>query len=225
MKSFGPCLYNLYGSSEMGFGAIATPADLQEAPGTVGHPPIGAELHILDTEGQPLPNGQLGRVFVKSDLAFSGYTGGSAKETIEGCINTGDLGHLDSSGRLFIDGRSDDMIKSGAEIVFPLEIEEALGDHPGVSEVAVTGVSDPEFGQRLRAFVVRREGVAASEDDLRAYLKERVARFKVPRDFVFVAELPRNALGKVVKRDLHDTERCIAQIEIDRSHSPMKPSV
>jgi fatty-acyl-CoA synthase len=204
-KAFGQCLYNLYGSSETGFGAIATPEDLLAAPGTVGYPPIGTDVRILDSAGLPLPNEQVGRIFLKSGMAFGGYTGGGNKEIIDGYMSTGDLGRLDALGRLFIQGRADDMIKSGGENVFPLEIEEALAAHPAVAETAVIGVPDAEFGQRLKAFVVRREGSTVNDDDLRAYLKQRVARFKVPRDFVFVAQLPRNALGKVVRRDLDRT--------------------
>jgi acyl-CoA synthetase (AMP-forming)/AMP-acid ligase II/NAD(P)-dependent dehydrogenase (short-subunit alcohol dehydrogenase family) len=202
MAAFGPCLYNLYGSSETGFGAIATPDDLHTAPGTVGYPPAGTEVRILEPDGQPLSAGKVGRVFLKTGLAFTGYVGGGTKEAIDGFMSTGDLGHFDTAGRLFIDGRADDMIISGGENVFPGEVEEALAAHPAVAEVAVVGVPDEQFGQRLAAFVVARPGVAVGEDELRAYLKDRLARFKVPRDFVFLPRLPRNALGKVVKREL-----------------------
>ena len=202
LAAFGPCLYNLYGSSETGFGAIATPADLHEAPGTVGYAPAGTEVRILGTDGQPLSTGTVGRVFLKSGLAFTGYVGGGTKEEIDGFMSTGDLGHLDAVGRLFIDGRADDMIISGGENIFPAEVEAVLAAHPDVAEAAVAGVPDAEFGQRLRAFVVVRPGVSPTEDALRAYLKDRLARFKVPRDFVFLPHLPRNALGKVLKREL-----------------------
>jgi fatty-acyl-CoA synthase len=202
MQAFGPCLYNLYGSSEVGFGAIASPEDLRAAPGTVGYAPAGTELRILGSDGQTLSPGQCGRVFIKTGLAFSGYVGGGTKEVIDGFMSTGDFGHLDSAGRLHIDGRADDMIISGGENVFPGEVEEVLATHPAVAEVAVFGAPDEQFGQRLRAFVVVRDGMDIGEDALRTYLKERVARFKLPRDFVFLPRLPRNALGKVVKREL-----------------------
>ena len=133
---------------------------------------------------------------------FAGYVGGGNKEMIDGHMSTGDLGHLDAAGRLFIDGRADDMIISGGENVFPGEVEEVLAGHPAVAEVAVVGVPDEEFGQRLRAFVVARPGSPVGADELRTYLKDRLARFKVPRDFVFVPQLPRNALGKVMRREL-----------------------
>jgi acyl-CoA synthetase (AMP-forming)/AMP-acid ligase II/NAD(P)-dependent dehydrogenase (short-subunit alcohol dehydrogenase family) len=202
MEAFGPCLYNLYGSSEVGFGAIATPEDLRAAPGTVGYAPAGTELRILGSDGQTLSPGQCGRVFVKTGLAFSGYVGGGTKEVIDGFMSTGDFGHLDVAGRLFVDGRADDMIISGGENVFPGEVEEALAGHPAVAEVTVFGAPDEQFGQRLRAFVVVRDGMDIGEEALRTYLKERVARFKLPRDFVFLPRLPRNALGKVLKREL-----------------------
>lgn len=202
MEAFGPCLYNLYGSSETGFGAIASPDDLKAAPGTVGFAPADTEIRVLSPEGQPLLAGQVGRVFSKTGMAFSGYVGGGNKEVLDGFMSTGDLGHLDATGRLFIDGRADDMIISGGENVFPVEVEEVLAGHPAVAEVAVVGVPDEQHGQRLRAFVVLRAGETADDESLRAYLKDRVARFKVPRDFVFLAALPRNAIGKVVRKEL-----------------------
>jgi fatty-acyl-CoA synthase len=205
MRAFGPCLFNLYGSSEIGFGAIATPADLQAAPGTVGYPPAGTQVRILGPNERCLPAGEIGRVFLKSGLAFKGYVGGGTKEVIDGYMSSGDLGHLDAAGRLFIDGRADDMVISGGEKVFPAEVEEVLAAHPAVAEVAVIGVPDEAFGQRLRACVVTRPGQSLGEEELRAYLKGRLARFKVPRDFVFLTELPRNALGKILKKNLSRT--------------------
>jgi acyl-CoA synthetase (AMP-forming)/AMP-acid ligase II/NAD(P)-dependent dehydrogenase (short-subunit alcohol dehydrogenase family) len=202
MNAFGPCLYNLYGSSETGFGAIATPEDLVAAPGTVGYPPAGTEVRVLDPNGNHRPAGQVGRVFLKTGLAFTGYVGGGTREVIDGFMSTGDLGHQDAAGRLFIDGRADDMIISGGENVFPGEIEDVLASHPAITEAAVVGESDEQFGQRLRAFVVVHPGCSIREDELRAYLKNRIARFKVPREFVFLPDLPKNAVGKVLKRNL-----------------------
>ncbi len=202
MQAFGPCLYDLYGSSETGFGAIATPEDLLAAPGTVGYPPAGTSIRLIDSAGQEVAAGQIGRVFLRTGLVFAGYVGGGNKETIDGFMSTGDLGHVDADGRLFIDGRIDDMIVSGGEKVFPLEVEELLANHPAVMEAAVIGVADEKFGQRLKAFVVVRAGEAIDEESLRNYLKERIARFKVPREFIFLSQLPRNAAGKVLKREL-----------------------
>ena len=204
LGAFGPCLYNLYGSSETGFGAIATPADLGAAPGTVGYPPVGTDIRILDPHGRPVPAGHTGRVFLQTGLVFGGYVGGGTKPVIDGHMDTGDIGHLDSAGRLFIDGRADDMVISGGENVFPQEVEEVLAGHPAVAEVAVVGVPDAEFGQRLKAFVVTRPGEPGDGEELRTYLRERVARFKIPREIVFLTQLPRNAVGKVARKELRD---------------------
>jgi acyl-CoA synthetase (AMP-forming)/AMP-acid ligase II/NAD(P)-dependent dehydrogenase (short-subunit alcohol dehydrogenase family) len=200
--AFGPILFNLYGSSETGFGALATPDDWRAAPGTVGRSPAGTEVRILGPDRQPVSAGTVGAVFLKTGLVVNDYVGGGSREIIDGYLNTGDLGSLDAAGRLFIVGRADDMILSGGENVYPGEVEDALAAHPGVAEAAVVGVPDDEFGQRLRAFVVVRPGGTVTDDGLRSHLKERLARYKVPREFVFVTALPRNALGKVLKRDL-----------------------
>jgi len=202
MDEFGDILYNVYGTTETGFGAIARPGNLRAAPGTVGRPPFGTELRILDDSGRELPVGEAGHLFVGGPLIFDGYSGGGSRETAGDLMNTGDLGHIDEQGRLFIDGREDDMIVSGGENVFPGEVENLLRHHDGVEDAAVIGVDDEEFGQRLRAFVVRADRVHLSEAELKAYVKERLARFKVPREVVFVDEVPRNPTGKVLKSQL-----------------------
>jgi len=202
MDAFGDVVHNLYGSTEVGFGAMATPRDLRAAPGTVGHPPAGTALRILDADRAVVPPGHTGHVFIGSGLVFQGYSGGGSRETVDGLMNTGDLGHVDAEGRLFIDGREDDMIVSGGENVFPQEVEEVLRRHRGVVDVAVIGVEDAEFGQRLRAFVVRREGADPSADELRAHVRAGLERYKVPRDVVFVDELPRTPTGKVLRTRL-----------------------
>ncbi len=144
-----------------------------------------------------------GRIFVANEMMFEGYTGGGGKEIIAGLMSTGDVGRFDEGGRLFVDGRDDEMIVSGGENVFPSEVEDLLSGHAEIEEAAVVGVADEEFGQRLKAFVVPRNGAKLTEDAIRAYVKENLARYKVPRDVVFLAELPRNATGKVLKRELH----------------------
>jgi acyl-CoA synthetase (AMP-forming)/AMP-acid ligase II len=202
MDAFGDVLYDIYGTTEAGFGAIAGPEDLRAAPGTVGRPPFGTELRILDEAGRELSPGLTGHVCIGGPLVFEGYSGGGSKETLEGLMNTGDLGHLDENGRLFIDGREDDMIVSGGENVFPAEVEDLLRHHAGVEDAAVIGVDDEEFGQRLSAFVVAAQGVDLSEDELKGYVRDNLARFKVPRNVVFLEEVPRNPTGKVVKAEL-----------------------
>lgn len=205
IEVFGPVVYNLYGSTEVAYGTIATPEDLAVEPGCVGRLVRGAVVKILDDDGVEVPTGTTGRVFVGNSMQFEGYTGGGSKEMIHGLMSSGDVGHFDSAGRLFIDGRDDEMIVSGGENVFPGEVEDVLSSHPDVLDAAVIGTPDDEYGQRLRGFVVVRPDASLSEQDVKDFVKTRLARFKVPRDVVFVDELPRNPTGKVVKRLLDAT--------------------
>lgn len=202
MDTFGDVLYNLYGSTEVAWATIAGPEDLRAAPGTAGTPPRGTVMRLLDPEGREVPRGETGRIFVANEMQFEGYTGGGGKEILGGLMSTGDVGHLDAAGRLFVDGRDDDMIVSGGENVFPAEVEDLLHAHDAIREAAVVGVPDDEFGQRLKAVVVLREGAALDADEVRAHVKANLARFKVPREVEFVSELPRNATGKVLRREL-----------------------
>jgi fatty-acyl-CoA synthase len=204
MDHFGEVVYNLYGSTEVAWATIATPADLRAAPGTAGRPPHGTVVRLYDEDGRPVPAGGHGRIFVGNEMAFDGYTGGGTKAVIDGLMSTGDVGHFDQDGRLFVDGRDDEMIVSGGENVFPREVEDLLADHEAVEEAAVVGVPDEQFGQRLKAFVVLRGGKEADEAALKAYVKANLASYKVPREIVFLDELPRNATGKVLKRELVD---------------------
>ncbi|WP_416957332.1 AMP-binding protein [Nocardioides sp. T5] len=200
MDRFGDNLYNIYGSTEVAYASIATPEDLRADPTSAGRPPYGTVVKILDDGGGELPPGETGRIFVGNGLLFEGYTHGGSKEVVEGLMSSGDVGWFDEAGRLHVAGRDDDMIVSGGENVFPQEVEDCLIAHEGVRDVAAVGVADEDYGQRLRAFVVRTGKV--SEDDLREHVRTNLARFKVPREIVFVDELPRNATGKVLKREL-----------------------
>jgi fatty-acyl-CoA synthase len=202
MDLLGDVLYNLYGSTEVAYAAIATPADLRAAPGTVGRPPPGTRVRLLDDDDREVPTGRTGRIFVRNYGQLEQYSDGAAKPVVDGMMATGDVGHFDAAGRLFVDGRSDDMIVSGGENVYPAEVEELLAARPDVREAAVTGVADPRYGARLRAYVVRNPGSAVDEEQLCSYVRENLARYKVPREIVFVDELPRNPAGKVIKRDL-----------------------
>ena len=202
MDRFGDSVYNLYGSTEVAYATIATPEDLRAAPGTAGRPPRGTVVRLYDDDGQEVPQGEVGRIFVGNEMSFEGYTGGGNKEAIDGLLSSGDVGHIDASGRLFIDGRDDEMIVSGGENVFPREVEDLLADLDGVVEVAVIGVEDAEFGQRLKAFVVLEDGVELEIADLNAHVKANLAGYKTPREVEFLDELPRNATGKVLKREL-----------------------
>ncbi len=203
---FGPVIHNMYGSTEVAYATIATPEDLAAEPGCVGRPVMGATVKVLDDSGREVPAGATGRIFVGNDFQFEGYTGGGDKDRIDGLMSTGDVGHFDVAGRLFIDGRDDDMIVSGGENVFPGEVEELLYAHGAVREAAAIGVPDDRFGQRLRAFVVLNEGAELTVDEIKAYVAENLARYKTPRDVVFLDELPRNPTGKVLKRQLSEMD-------------------
>jgi acyl-CoA synthetase (AMP-forming)/AMP-acid ligase II len=202
MDAFGDIVYNLYGSTEVAWATIATPEDLRAAPGTAGRPPRGTIVKLYDEDGREVPQGDTGRIFVGNEMMFEGYTGGGSKEVINGLMATGDVGHFDRGGRLHVDGRDDDMIVSGGENVFPAEVEDLLAGHAAVADVAVFGVDDEKFGQRLKAVVVKRKGKQVSEKELKDYVKSNLAGYKVPRDIEFVDGLPRTATGKVLKREL-----------------------
>ena len=202
MDQYGDNLYNIYGSTEVAWVSIAQPPDMRAAPGTAGKPPVNTIVKLYDADGKEVPTGEPGRIFVGNSMLFEGYTGGGHKESIDGLMSSGDIGRFDSDGRLFVEGRDDEMIVSGGENVFPKEVEDVLSRHEAVHEVAAIGVDDEEFGKRLRAFVVLAEDGSADEDTLKAWVKDNLARYKVPREIVFMDELPRNATGKILKREL-----------------------
>jgi fatty-acyl-CoA synthase len=206
MDLLGDIVYNLYGSTEVAYATIATPEDMRAAPGTVGRPPQGTTIKLFDADGNEVPQGESGRIFVASSMQFEGYTGGGSKEVRAGMMSTGDMGHVDEAGRLFVDGRDDDMIVSGGENVFPAEVEELLGTYDGVQEAAVVGVDDEDFGRRLRAYVVLADGADVDEKTLKEHVKSNLARYKVPREIIFIDEMPRNPAGKVMKRKLPDPD-------------------
>jgi fatty-acyl-CoA synthase len=204
MDRFGDNLYNTYGSTEVAYATIADPRDLREAPGTAGRPPHATVVKIYDEDDEPVADGETGRIFVGNGILFEGYTGGGHKDMIDGLMSSGDVGHLDEHGRLFVEGRDDEMIVSGGENVFPQEVEDCLTRHEAVHEAACIGVDDDDYGKRLKAFVTLVDGGDVSEDDLKAHVKSNLARYKVPREIVFMDELPRNATGKLLKRELEE---------------------
>ncbi|HLR99683.1 acyl-CoA synthetase [Mycolicibacillus parakoreensis] len=204
MDDLGPVIYNMYGSTEVAFASIARPQDLSFNPATVGPIVKGVRVRILDENGQDVPQGQTGRIFVGNAFPFGGYTGGGGKQIIDGLLSSGDVGHIDEHGLLYVSGRDDEMIVSGGENVFPAEVEDLLSGHPEVTEATALGVDDKEWGARLRAFVVRKEGSTVDEEAIKLYVKEHLARYKVPREVVFLDELPRNPTGKILKRELRE---------------------
>jgi fatty-acyl-CoA synthase len=201
LDRFGPVLYNLYGSTEVAVATIARPGDLRRSPDTAGRPALGVRVEILDRDGNPLPDGETGRIFVGGAMKFEGYTDGGGKEIQRGLVSTGDLGRF-IDGMLFVDGREDDMVVSGGENVFPIEVEELLRQHPAIDDAAVIGVPDDEFGQALVAFVVAVEGGAIDAAEVRDHVRQQLARHKVPRRVELLDELPRNHAGKVLRRAL-----------------------
>jgi acyl-CoA synthetase (AMP-forming)/AMP-acid ligase II len=206
MDAYGDILYNGYGSTEVGIGSLATPAELRHAPETVGRPVAGCPVRIYNRNGRPVGPRVTGRIFVGGDLTTGGYTGGSAgeeaKAVIDGFTSTGDMGYLDNSGRLYIVGREDDMIVSGGENVYPRALENTLAEHPDIAENAVIGVPDEQFGRRLAAFIVLRPRSGLDEPAIREYLKGKVSRFEQPRDIYLVDSIPRNPAGKVLRKEL-----------------------
>jgi fatty-acyl-CoA synthase len=205
MDRFGDILYNFYGATETGLVTLATPADLRAAPGTIGRAIEGNEIRLLDDQGRDVPTGAVGELYVKNDLLVAGYHKDEAatRESMrDGFFSVGDLARRDGAGRYFIEGRKRDMIISGGVNVYPAEVEGVLEQHPDIAEVAVVGLPDPEWGERVTAFVVRRRGSHVDEGALRAWTRERLAGPKVPREFRFLEALPRNPTGKVLKREL-----------------------
>jgi fatty-acyl-CoA synthase len=206
LKALGPVIYNLYGSTEIAFATIARPKDLEINPATVGPIVKGVKIKILDDQGTEVPQGQVGRIFVGNTFPFEGYTGGGGKQIIDGLLSSGDMGYFDDDGLLFVTGRDDEMIVSGGENVFPAEVEDLISGHPEVVEVTALGVDDPEWGARLSAFVVKHENSNLDEDTVKKYVREHLARYKVPREVIFLEELPRNPTGKILKRELREIE-------------------
>ena len=206
-ETFGDVLYNIYASTECGFGTIATPDELRKAPGTAGRSPVACEV-VLFNENDRRVHGanERGRIFIRSGARIEGYTDGRRKQVIDGYMSSGDTGHFDENGLLFVDGRDDDMIVSGGENVFPPEVENLLIERDDVFDAAVVGVEDAEFGKRLRAFIVSQPGAPQNEEEIKLYVKNNLARYKVPRDVVFVGELPRNATGKLLRRVLTEMD-------------------
>jgi acyl-CoA synthetase (AMP-forming)/AMP-acid ligase II len=202
MDQFGDVIYNNYNATEAGMIATATPEDLRAAPDTAGRPAGGTEIRILDPDFKEVPTGEVGSIYVRNDTQFDGYTSGNTKDFNAGFMSSGDVGYLDENGRLFVVGRDDEMIVSGGENVYPIEVEKALAAHPEVAEAAVIGVDDEQYGQRLAAFVVLAPGASADTDTLKHHVRENLANYKVPREIALVDELPRGSTGKILRAEL-----------------------
>jgi fatty-acyl-CoA synthase len=206
LKDLGPVIYNMYGSTEIAFATIAGPKDLEHNAATVGPVVKGVKVKILDDNGHEVPQGDVGRIFVGNAFPFAGYTGGGGKQIIDGMLSSGDVGYFDEHGLLYVSGRDDEMIVSGGENVFPAEVEDLISGHPDVVEATAIGVEDKEWGHRLRAFVVKKGDASLDEDTIKHYVRDHLARYKVPREVIFLEELPRNPTGKILKRELREME-------------------
>jgi fatty-acyl-CoA synthase len=206
LKDLGPVIYNMYGSTEIAFATIAGPKDMQRNAATVGPVVKGVKVKILDDNGNELPQGEVGRIFVGNAFPFEGYTGGGNKQIIDGLLSSGDVGYFDEHDMLYVSGRDDEMIVSGGENVFPAEVEDLISGHPDVVEATAIGVDDKDWGHRLRAFVVKKQDASVDEDTIKVYVRDHLARYKVPREVIFLEELPRNPTGKILKRELREME-------------------
>jgi fatty-acyl-CoA synthase len=206
LKDIGPVIYNMYGSTEIAFATIAGPEHLELNAATVGPVVKGVKVKLLDDNGNEVAQGEVGRIFVGNAFPFEGYTGGGHKQIIDGLMSSGDVGYFDERGLLYVSGRDDEMIVSGGENVFPAEVEDLISGHPEVVEATAIGVEDKEYGHRLRAFVVKKDGADVNEDAIKGYVRDHLARYKVPREVIFLEELPRNPTGKILKRELREIE-------------------
>ncbi len=206
LKDLGPVIYNMYGSTEIAFATIAEPKHLKHNSSTAGPVVKGVKVKIFDDNGKEKPQGEVGRIFVGTTFPFEGYTGGGGKQIIDGLLSSGDVGYFDEHGLLFISGRDDEMIVSGGENVFPAEVEDLISGHPDVVEATALGVEDKEWGHRLRAFVVKKQNANLDEDGVKHYVRDHLAKYKVPREVIFLDELPRNPTGKILKRELRDID-------------------
>ena len=206
LKDLGPVIYNMYGSTEIAFATIAEPKHLKFNSSTAGPVVKGVKVKIFDDNGKELPQGEVGRIFVGNSFPFEGYTGGGKKQIIDGLLSSGDVGYFDEHGLLYISGRDDEMIVSGGENVFPAEVEDLISGHPDVVEATAIGVEDKEWGHRLRAFVVKKQDASLDEDTVKHYVRDHLARYKVPREVIFLDELPRNPTGKILKRELREID-------------------
>ncbi|HVF52302.1 MAG TPA: AMP-binding protein [Actinomycetota bacterium] len=195
---FGDVIYDLYGSTEVGWVAIATPQDIKDKPMTVGRAVEGTEVAVFDSKGRRVGPGETGELYIRSGVIFEGYTSGEKRAEIDGYMAIGDLGHIDDDGYIYVEARSDDMVVVGGENVYPIEVEQVIEGIEGVDEVTVFGVPDPEYVHVLVAVVV---GNVTSQKVLKV-CKQELASYKVPKRVEIADKLPRTSTGKVLKREL-----------------------
>jgi fatty-acyl-CoA synthase len=214
LRKLGPVIVQYFGLGEVtGNITVLPPAQhtLEDGPdariGTCGFERTGMQVQIQDDEGREVPPGQTGEICVIGPAVFAGYyenPEANAKAFRNGWFRTGDLGHMDEQGFVYITGRASDMYISGGSNIYPREIEEKILTHPAIAEVAVVGVPDPRWGESGIAVCVAREGQSVTEDELAAFLLPKIARYKMPKRFVFWDALPKSGYGKVPKRMVRD---------------------
>ena len=208
LRWWGPVLYEFYGSTETSALTWATPEDLQRKPGSVGRKVPSATLEIHDDQGNLCPTGEIGEIYgrVATTAEFTYHKRPEDRAAIErnGLITSGDMGYLDEDGYLFLSDRKRDMIIAGGVNIYPAQIEAAILEFPGVLDVAVFGIPDPDLGESVCAILAPEPGQDIGADAVREFLAGRIARYMVPRTIVVDADMPRDASGKVFKRKLRE---------------------
>jgi fatty-acyl-CoA synthase len=202
---FGEVLYDLYGSTEMGWVTVATPEAQREKPGSIGKAVPGVDVVLLSEEKKPVAAGEIGELFASNKLVIEGYhknDEATRKSTWEGYFSVGDLAVRDEQGYITLVDRKTDMVISGGMNIYPAEIEQVLMSHPKVLEAGVIGVPDEHWGEALLACVAARPGEAVTEDELMDFCRKSLAGYKIPRKFQLLDELPRNPTGKILKKEL-----------------------
>jgi fatty-acyl-CoA synthase len=210
LEALGPVLYDFYGATELGLVSLANPDDLKKKPGTIGLPFPGVDVKFLNEHGQEVPRGEKGALYVTSDQFDFGYykNADATQKAFSGEYRTvGDIGYMDQDGYLFIVDRKSDMIISGGVNIYPAEIEEVLLEHPAIEDATVVGAPDAEWGESVVAFVVTKAGQSVSEQAVIEHCSGQLASMKKPKRVVFLAELPRNPTGKILKAQLREQLR------------------
>ena len=205
---WGPIICEYYGATETGGVVFCNSEQWLSHPGTVGKPMPGADVRVIDKDGNALPADEIGEVVAKfSDIADFTYHRDDAKRVATekaGLIAPGDIGYFDADGFLYLCDRAKDMIISGGVNIYPAEIEAVLHRMPGVADCAVFGIPDEEYGEAVHAAVQPQPGATLSESEVKAFLKPHLSGFKIPRTIDFHAELPREDSGKIFKRKLRE---------------------
>lgn len=205
VEKFGSVLWEGYGCSEAGMISFMAPEDQLRKPGSSGKPYDGVQIEIVGEDWNRLPTGQTGEIIVNTPVVLKKYLGRDelGEDTVkDGFYRTGDVGHLDEDGYLFITDRIKDMIVAGGVNIYPAEIEKAIVEHPDIEDCAVIGVPHDDFGEKPLAFIVPRKGSTIDAGSVLSFLEGRLASFKRPREFEFIAALPVSPMGKVLKTEL-----------------------